>query len=86
MNRRLRQHFQQIAKEGWPRGLAEFLDCGIVLGLRLAGVQVESADKFGRVGVQLRAFAETVEAKVGKIFAADRIGSGMHLQVVLQHV
>src|SRR5260221_539442 len=40
--------------------------CLIVLGLRLPGVRVEAADKFGRVGMQLRAFAETVQAKVGK--------------------
>ena len=54
--------------------------------LRLAGVRVEATDKFGRVRVQLGAFAETVEAKVGKIFDARRISSGVHLQVVLQHV
>src|SRR5579859_4478905 len=43
----LRQHFQQIAQEYGSRGFAEFLDRGVVLGLRLTGVRVEAADKLG---------------------------------------
>src|SRR5580704_12645447 len=67
-NRLFRQHFQQIAEESGPGGFAEFLDGGIVLRLGLAGVRVKTANKFGRVRVQLCAFAETVQAKVRKAF------------------
>src|SRR6266851_2385715 len=86
-NRRRRYGFEQVAKE---------YDCAAVVGKLFEGgifsriggfdVRMESANDFGRIGVEFGAFTKAVQSSVGHFFARFCEGFLVQTEIVAEKV
>ena len=85
-NRSAGNGVEQIAKEDSSLPLGEFFEGGIFLGVGRLHVSVQAPDDFRRIGVQLGAFAEAVEAGVTEFRGGRGESRCVHAQIIGQQL
>jgi hypothetical protein len=81
-----RNGFEEVAEKNCPLMFRKLFEGGEFSGFGSANVRVESANDFGRGGVEFCAFAEAIEAGVGEFGGRGRKGRRMHAEVIGEKV
>ena len=77
---------KQIAEEDGALVFRQFFEGGICFCAGCADVGVETADDFGRTGVEFGAFAETEEAGIGKVVGIAGEGRLVNAQIIGEEI